>query len=135
MAEVEQQFEFEQRREQSAQSPLTITLLFYIVTMGGIVSACLSTLSGNENVTTVAVAVALGAGATIGVKLGIFVGLFYFRRVRDCGIGAVVGAGVGLVAGGLSLVSSEDYWSVASLSFAGCWLLVLLMLVSARFRK
>lgn len=128
-------FEFEKRSEQSVQSPLTITLLFYIVTMGGIVSACLATLGGNENVTVLAVAAALGVGATIGIKLGVFVGLFYFRRLRDCGVGAVVGAGVGLVAGGLSLVSSEDYWTVASLSFVGCWLLVLLMLASARFRK
>ncbi|MEM7557817.1 MAG: hypothetical protein AAF394_01715 [Planctomycetota bacterium] len=134
MAEADP-FEFEKRREQSAQSPLTITLLFYIVTMGGIVSACLATLSGNENVTVLALAAALGVGATIGIMLGVFVGLFYFRRVRDCGVSAVVGAGVGLVAGGLSLVSSEDYWTVASLSFVGCWLLALLMLASARFRK
>lgn len=134
MAEADP-FEFEERSEQSPQSPLTITLLFYIVTMGGIVSACLATLGGNENVTVLAVAAALGVGATIGVVLGIFVGLFYFRRVRDCGVGAGVGAGVGLVAGGLSLVSSEDYWTVATLSFFGCWLLALLMLTSARFRK
>ncbi len=114
-------------------SPFTIALLFYVVTLGGIVSACLRTLIGNEFATARVLVTMLVAGAVFGLIFGAATGVIRFRTFAAALIGAGVGTVIGSLAGSLALVSGQHFSEIALTAFGGCWVLVLLMLAVARF--
>ncbi|MEM7473633.1 MAG: hypothetical protein AAF483_01435 [Planctomycetota bacterium] len=127
------EFQFSRTETASARSPLSLALLFYIVTTGAILSACLSFLAGNENVTMVRLAIVLGVGGLIGLILGLIIGILQLR-VAAAFIGGGVGLIVGLLGGALSMIEPAQFTSVTTICFAGCLLLVASMLVAARLQ-
>lgn len=115
------------------RSPVTISLLFYVVTLGAILAACLRSLVGGDAVTPQTLAQSLILMSILGVMSGAVLGLFYLRSWRAVLIGVVVGVVVGCTAGGLALIDPGNFFELALLTFVGCWLLILTMLLSARF--
>lgn len=117
------------------RSPLTIATLFYIVTLGAIFSASMRTLVGDEQATSGAFGFAFSLGAIVGSVAGLGLGLFYFRSAMATGMGLIAGILTGLMAGALSLVDSQHFVESSTLTFVGCWVLVLCMAFSARFKR
>lgn len=117
------------------RSPLTMAMMFYLVTVGAIISASLRTLANNEAVTSFTLAVMLISGAVVGLLVGGCVGFLLFRNWIAVVAGISVGLLTGTVAGALTLVNAENFAELVSIAFGGCWLLVGVMLVAARFRK
>lgn len=117
------------------RSPLTMAMLFYVVTVSGIISACLRTLVGNQAVTTQSMTVVLLAGIVIGLIGGGLIGLVYFKTIKAGFIASSMGILVGGLAGGLALVDGKYFMEVTFIAFGGSWMLILIMLLSARFRQ
>lgn len=117
------------------RNPLTIAFLFYVVTLGAILSASLRTLVGDEQATSGAFGVAFSLGAMLGIVAGLGLGFFYFRSAMASGMGLIAGILTGLVAGAISLVDSRHFVEISTLTFVGCWVLVLCMAFSARFKR
>ncbi len=115
------------------RGPITIAFLFYLVTVGAIISACLRTLTSDT--TGRAIVQMVFIGIAIGLVGGGVVGVFYFRTLRFAVIGTLVGTVVGAIAGGLALVDNERFVELASIAFCGSWLMIVVMLVAARFRS
>ena len=117
------------------QNPITMATLFYIVTLGAILSASLRPLVGNDQVTSGSLGIAFSLAAIVGILSGMGLGCFYFRRPLAIGLGLIAGILAGLMAGALSLVDSQHFVEISALTFGGCWVLVLCMAFSARFSK
>ncbi len=120
--------------QSTQRSPISISLLFFVVTVGAILSACLRTLVGNESITSRVMAVLVVTGVVVGFISGGCLGMFGYKSAKAAGICSLVGLIVGAVAGGLAAVSGDSFGEIALIAFGGCWLLILSMLISARFR-
>lgn len=116
------------------RSPVSIAFMFYLVTIGAIISACLRTLSLDGAITTRWVLTVVFIGIVAGLIAGGLIGAFYFKRWIAVMIGTLVGPGVGAVAGTLTLVDIDHYLEIALVSFVGCWLMIIIMLAAARFQ-
>lgn len=117
-----------------SRSPITLAFLFYLVTIGGILSACLRPLADSNLVTGVTLAVLIGIGIGLGVVSGAVLGLFFYRSLIVGLIGAGVGVAVGGLAGALSLVETQRFVELGFIAFGGSWLLIVIMCISAHFR-
>jgi hypothetical protein len=117
-----------------SQNPLSLAFLFYLVTLGAIISACLRPLSNNAGVTVQTLQTALGVLGVTGLLLGFLLGLFVFRRWLLALGGIFCGLCIGLLAGALTLISSENFFEVMLIAAAGGWLLIVAMCLAARFR-
>lgn len=117
----------------STRSPITLAFLFYLVTFGGIISACLGTLAGNEAVTRQALQWSMIGGGAIGAVIGSLLGLLRFRQWWLAAAGALSGFCVGLIAGALTLISSENFLQVNLIAAVGGWLMILSMCLTARY--
>ena len=115
-----------------ARNPLTMAMLFYIVTVGGIVSASMRTLPGNAAITNESLFWICGIGIVVGFVLGSCLGFLIFRKSSALLLGSAIGAVVGAMAGGLTLVETKNFLEISLLAFGGCWLLVVVMLLSSR---
>ena len=90
----------------STRSPITLAFLFYLVTFGGIISACLGTLAGNEAVTRQSLQWSMIGGGAMGRVIGGFVGSLGFGRWCLAVAGTHSGLFVGLIAVGWTCISS-----------------------------
>lgn len=117
------------------RNPLSVALLFYIVTLGAIVSACLRSLVVSDDVTVQSLAFLIGFGIAIGFFGGVTIGAFYFKGFFASSIAAAVGVGVGGLAGALALVDGSNFEEISLTAFGGCWVLILMMLLATRFSK
>lgn len=109
--------------------------MFYIVTVGGILSACLRTLVGSPVLTGESLQRLILAGIVVGWVSGLLLGLYVIRGRLAAVLCSCVGILVGAVAGALALVRAEYFGEIAAIAFFGCWIMVLAMLISARFAK
>jgi len=75
---------------------------------------------------------ALGIGAMCGMFLGMILGLFQFRVGRGVVIGAGVGCVIGLVAGAMSLLTSQQIFTAATAMTAGSGLIVAVAVMMRR---
>ena len=101
--------------------------LFVLVTLCAVLVAGLSPLVQSfqsGTVSTEAFFGALGIGALCGMFLGMILGLFQFRIGRGVTTGAGVGCVIGLVAGAMSLLSSEQILTAATAITAGSGLII-----------
>lgn len=114
------------------RSPLTMAMLFYVVTAGAIVSACLRSLVGRVELTSAPFLAVLVGGSTIGFFSGLIFGFFFFRSIKAASVSSCVAIVVGGVAGALAMVGGDSFFETSLIAFAGCWLMVVVMLVSAR---
>lgn len=116
------------------RNPISLAFLFYLVTLGAIVSASLRTLVDDESVTTLRLGVCLAVGTMMGLFIGLGVGIFHFRRLHATVAATMSSMLVGVVSGGLSLVRGEQFVYLSVISFVGCWILIAIVLIAARFR-
>jgi hypothetical protein len=116
------------------KNPLSIAMLFYILTLAAIVAACLGKLSVTEGVTRSTVVAAVVVGSVVGLLVGSLGGGFYFSSIKAALIGLVVGLFLGAVGGALTIITGEHSLEMLTIAFAGCWLIIVLMLVAARFQ-
>jgi uncharacterized membrane protein len=114
------------------RNPISIAFIFYLVTFASIIAAVLSRLTVNEQVTWQVLAASIVAGTVLGLTIGLLAGMLYFRSRKAALIGMGIGIPIGLCSGALVLVSDERFLANMAVTFAGCWLVIVMMLVSAR---
>lgn len=112
-----------------------MALLFYLVTAGALISASLRTLVGDDAITSQSLGRLIIAGVVLGLISGVVVGYYFFKSRLAAFICSGVGIGVGAIAGGLAAVDGNRFGELSLIGFGGSWLLILVMLLSARFRK
>jgi hypothetical protein len=109
--------------------------LFVLVTVCAVLLAGLSPLVQSFQRGTVSVEAffgALGIGALCGMLLGMILGLFQFRIGRGVMTGAGAGCVIGLVAGAMSLLSSQQILTAATAMTAGSGLIVAVAVMMRR---
>jgi uncharacterized membrane protein len=109
--------------------------LFVLVTVCAVLLAGLSPLVQSFQRGTVSVEAffgSLGVGALCGMFLGMILGLFQFRIGRGVVTGAGVGCVIGLVAGAMSLLSSQQILTTATAMTAGSGLIVAVAVMMRR---
>lgn len=111
------------------RNPITITLLFYLVTAAAIVAACYRYIDVESDSNFIQTIVASAIGAVIGAILGMIV---LFRRSSHVWIAPLLGIAIGIAVGPLLRIRLIHFGSLIGLSFLGSWILVVLMAVSAR---
>lgn len=121
-------------RDGSNRSPITLAFLFYLVTFGAILSACLATLVDNETVTRQSLQWSMIGGGTIGMMIGCLLGLLRFRSWSLAAAGTLSGLSVGLIAGALTLISSDNFLQTNLIAAVGGWLIILSMCITARHK-
>lgn len=121
-------------KTEAQRNPISIALLFYVVTLAAIVAASLGRLSSDELVTIRSLLVMILTGSILGLCLGFATGLFYFKSLKGMLIGMGVGLIMGAGAGALALVSHHHFLANMTIAFAGCWIVILMMLATARYQ-
>ncbi|MFN3192405.1 MAG: hypothetical protein ACE361_17975 [Aureliella sp.] len=117
-----------------SRHPMNIGFLFQVVSLGGIMAACLRSLVGEDAVTGESLTRLLAIGMTVGLFVGCFLGFYYFKSSGYGLVGSAAGVAVGAVAASLTLVRAEYFLEVASIAFAGSWILIVAMLAASRWR-
>lgn len=113
---------------------VSLAFYFYLLSFAGIVSAALRLLMSNDAVNASVLTRALVVFGVVGTLLGALLGLFYFRRWWLVVMGAISGLAVGLLAGALTLISSENFMPSLFVAGIGCWVLIAVMAVAARLQ-
>ena len=116
------------------RNPISIAMLFYVLTLAAIVAACLGRLSGDARVTYGTLGTAIGGGSFIGLLIGFLGGTFYFKSVKASLVGFAVGALLGTAAGALTIIREVNFVPMMTIAFSGCWLMVVVMLLAARWQ-
>lgn len=111
---------------------VSLSMLFYLVTCGAIVSAALANLADSELVTPAALSGAVVIGAVGGALSGSLAAGLLYRIPRAALWGLLIGAILGATAGMLSLVQSQHHGKTLLIAFAGGWLLIVLLMITAR---
>lgn len=118
----------------ASRNPVSISMLFYVVTLGAILSASLRGLTNNESLTSASVSAVLGVSSVIGLVIGVHVGIFAIKGWLGAVSAGVSGLLVGALSGALLLINQEDFTTTLLVSLLGCWLLTVIMLLSAKTR-
>ena len=112
-------------------NPISIAMLFYVVTLAAILAACFRTVFSEKLATGNAVAAFLIAGGIVGFSVGSLEG---FRRGgTSAWSGPLIGLALGILWGPLAMIQSIHFASVIGLAFTGCGIMVVVMLVAARY--
>ncbi len=115
------------------KNPISIAMLFYVLTLAAIVASCAGRLSSDQEISKTTIAICSIVGGAVGIAIGFLGGAFYFKSVKATLVGVFVGGAIGVVAGVLTLLNDTHFLSNMTVAFGGCWLLVLSMLAKARF--
>ncbi|QDV28115.1 hypothetical protein Q31a_65100 [Aureliella helgolandensis] len=121
-----------QTAPRSGRSSISIAFLFYIITLCAILVAALQRISVNEAVTGWVVAAVLAVGIGVGLLIGLLFGVVRVKGPSGALVGCCAGAVVGAIAGPISLIGSDQFYSVLALTLFGCWILIALMLLATR---
>jgi hypothetical protein len=116
------------------RNPISIAMLFYVLTLAAILAACLGRMSGDQGTTYGALAAAIASGSFLGLVIGFLGGTFYFKSVKASLVGFAVGAILGGVAGALTIIKEVNFVPMMTIAFSGCWLMVVVMLLAARWQ-
>ncbi len=119
---------------ETQRKPLSIALLFYLVTLAAIVAASLRHLPNDDAITVEALIAALVAGGIIGLGFGLAAGITYFKSGTATTIAMASGILIGCAAGAVALIRAEHFIANMSIAFGGCWIVILMMLTTARFQ-
>ena len=118
-----------------SRSVVSLATMFYLVTIGAVFSACLRLLFIDDGPTAEAYAKVAMVGVVLGTSVGSICCGFYYQQARQGMLGALVGGCLGAVYGLVSLIPIALFYELYLTAFAGCWLLIVLMLGMARFQK
>ncbi len=113
-------------------SPLSVALLFYIMTLCAIAVACIRTLATNEYATWSVTLASAAIAGLLGLLSGIVAGLVYRSRGLDFFLFPVVGIILGAFAGLLLIVDVKHFLDIMTVAFVGSWTLIVMMLYVAR---
>lgn len=116
------------------RNPISIAMLFYVLTLAAIVAACLGRMSGDQAATYGVLGAAIASGSFLGLVIGFLGGTFYFKSVKAALVGFGVGTILGSVAGALMVIKEVNYVPMMTIAFSGCWLMVVVMLLAARWQ-
>lgn len=119
--------------ERTARSPITLAFLFYLLTLGGIISACLRLVTANPAATREALGTSVTAGGIAVSLLAAFLALVRGQSWPAALLTTLAGLALGFIAGGLTLVSPTSFATLISIAFAGCWLIIASMCLTARY--
>ncbi len=117
------------------RSPITLAFLFYLVTFGAIISACLRTLTQDGSVTTESLGALIAAGAALGAAIGTGLGLFLYRSFSVAGIASLCGMVMGAIAGALALIGSQRFLEISAIACMSSWLVIVAMALAARYKQ
>lgn len=117
------------------RNPISIAMLFYVLTLAAIVAACLGRLSGDSHATYGALGAAIVGGSFFGLIIGFLGGTFYFKSVKASLVGFGVGGILGAVAGALTVIGEVNFIPMMIIAFSGCWLMIVVMLLAARWTR
>ena len=110
-------------------NPITLTMLFYVLTAAAILAACYRYVGVDRQGTGFEIALASVIGGVIGLAIGF---VQQFRRSSHVWMAPVVGLTLGVAFGPLMRVQLTHFSTIMGISFFGSWLLVLIMAFSAR---
>ena len=116
------------------RNPISIAMMFYLLTLAGIVAASIGRISQQEVSSKNLVVASIAGGCFLGLVLGFCSGSLYHRSVKAALVGSVVGTIIGAVAGALTIIHHEHFVQTMSTAFLGCWLILCTMLVAARWQ-
>ena len=118
------QFRAEQR------SPITLSTLFYLVTVAAIMAACVRFIQSDSSVTVQQIIFACIIAAITGMSLGF---CMWIRGIAQNWAAPILGLALGAVVGPLLCVRLTHFSELIGMSFLGSWLLIVLMCITARF--
>ncbi len=114
---------------------ISLAFLFYVVTLSGIVAACVRMVIGNEFATWPTIWAVIGGCGAICWLTGQIMAYQRNRTVAGTMIGGAIGALLGVVAGLVTLIPAENYFDLLNAAFGGTLVLVAVMLVLTRFQR
>lgn len=114
------------------RNPITLTMLFYVLTTAGILAACFRYMALEESGTSFEYAVSLGIGGVVGLLIGI---AQLFRRNSYAWMSPVVGLLLGVAMGPLLRIQLTHFGTIIGISFFGSWILVLIMSLAAKLNQ
>ena len=117
-----------------ARSPMSLALLFYLITLAAVLSACLQLLRG-QDVPRTAFLTYCVVGIVLGFVLGGAGGAFVTRRATATLIGSMLGLPLGGVAGVLALINHQRFEAAMIGAFCSCAVLIFCVLLATRFQK
>lgn len=115
------------------RSPLSLALLFYLITIAAILFATFQLLR-NETTPQITRLTNVSGGVATGFFVGAVAGALLARRATATIIGSLVGLPVGGLAGLLGMIAAEQFSNAVAITFIGCGLLITLTLIAARFQ-
>lgn len=116
------------------RNPISIAMMFYILTLAAILAACLGRMSNDTKISTGSLTASIEAGSFLGLVIGVLGGAFYFKSAKATAIGAATGALLGTVAGPLTIIGESNFSTMMTITYCGCWLLMVVMLLAARWQ-
>lgn len=119
--------------EEQPGRPVSIAMLFHLVTLAAILAACARFLqSGTEGAVAYdGIAELLIGGAILGLALG-SIAAFFNTGYRW--MSPLFGIGMGLIATPFLLIQIENYLAITSIAFVGSWILIAFAMCVARWR-
>lgn len=113
--------------------PISIAMLFHLVTLSAIVATCARYLVLDE-VDRLPISGVLGL-AVGGAVFGLIVGsIVAFQRPFYRWLSPLIGVMVGCVVSPLLLIPIDKHVHIVTISFVGCWVLIVFSLAVVRFR-
>lgn len=130
---VESLMEEEPKHVEPLKHPISIALLFHLITLSAVAAACARylVLDSVEIPTLSVMAGLLVGGAIVGLIVGVVVAI---HRPNYRWMSPIIGILLGLSASPLLLIPIKNYWHITTISFLGCWILIVFSLLVARFR-
>ncbi len=112
------------------RSPISLSMLFYFVTIAAIVAANIRFIQSDSSVTFNQVVLACTICALTGMVLGFGM---WGRGIAKYWPAPLLGFALGAAVGPLLCVRLTHFSELIAMSFFGSWILIVLMCVTARF--
>lgn len=128
MLENETNLSNQSRSEQ--RSPISLSLLFYLVTVAAIMAACIRFIQSDNSITANQVVAACVLCAFTGMSLGFSM---WIRGMLKYWTAPLLGLALGAAAGPILCVRLTHFSELIVMSFLGSWLLIVLICITARW--
>ena len=113
--------------QSSQQNPISLAMLFYMVTVAAILLGCYRYIAPTNATGSQYLAASL-----LGAFIGFFAGAALILRKANPMISSALGMLVGASVGPVLCIRAVDFGSILLVTFVGGWLMVLLVCLAAR---